>query len=549
MSDPVGNDEQADLAVQAADPTTPLTRLQYLAQHHPELRASIAENPSTYPALLEWLGNLGMPDVDAALARRSQVTETGAPPAPLPETDQPDASDTAAGHEPGAADTEDGPTGSAEPATADPDDVDSDLEQTRIRPGAAVPLAETPDQDPAATAVWTDPDLTGGHGDETDEDTRPRPVERRSILGTGEQAAAWDAGPAAQSWQAAQQPAWQPAQQPEPAQEQPTRDTQQGWAQVQGWQAYGAADQVAGQQQPTGQPGQQYRPTGSAAIFPAAQDEEERRRPWWPLAVLAAVAAILVIIVILQLTGGDDEPEQGASPAAGEPTTEQQTEEATTGDEEASEVEAAREDLTALPENSSCEDPAGDAGTFATFAAAAAPDGQWAQASDADLVIDTLQGLQDSCSNVHAVEVAGAITDGGGEAPEALARTVDEAGTDWVDFARPAPDGAAEVSTFASPSGNILCDLTGDPARCTIVEHDFGAPDGCDDGTTMSVGMDGEASPDCENPVGDQGVALEYGESGVSGFFACTSEEDGMTCWNTLTGHGFSLARAGRDTF
>lgn len=55
---------------QAADPATPLETLAELAHRHPELRAIIAANPSTYPDLLEWLGTLGDPEVDAALRAR-----------------------------------------------------------------------------------------------------------------------------------------------------------------------------------------------------------------------------------------------------------------------------------------------------------------------------------------------------------------------------------------------------------------------------------------------------------------------------------------------
>ncbi|WP_164737345.1 hypothetical protein [Georgenia sp. SYP-B2076] len=64
--------DDVDLARQAADPGTPLTTLHRLAQDHPGLRAAIATNPSTYPALLGWLGRLGVPEIDAALAARAE---------------------------------------------------------------------------------------------------------------------------------------------------------------------------------------------------------------------------------------------------------------------------------------------------------------------------------------------------------------------------------------------------------------------------------------------------------------------------------------------
>ena len=71
----------------AADPATDLGELARLAHEHPELRAIVAANPSTYEGLLDWLGEFGDPEVDAALARRRAtvapaVAPTAAPAAP-----------------------------------------------------------------------------------------------------------------------------------------------------------------------------------------------------------------------------------------------------------------------------------------------------------------------------------------------------------------------------------------------------------------------------------------------------------------------------------
>lgn len=57
----------------AGDPSTPLAELQDLAQNVPEARPYIAENPSTYPALIEWLAEFEDPDIHAALARRERA--------------------------------------------------------------------------------------------------------------------------------------------------------------------------------------------------------------------------------------------------------------------------------------------------------------------------------------------------------------------------------------------------------------------------------------------------------------------------------------------
>ena len=64
-------DPDAALLAEAADPATPLARLQELATH-PRARVAVAANPSTYPALLTWLSQLGDPAVNEALGRRGQ---------------------------------------------------------------------------------------------------------------------------------------------------------------------------------------------------------------------------------------------------------------------------------------------------------------------------------------------------------------------------------------------------------------------------------------------------------------------------------------------
>ncbi|GII98150.1 hypothetical protein CLV28_1421 [Sediminihabitans luteus] len=54
----------------AADPATPLDVLATITAEQPELRPYVAANPSTYPALLDWLAQLGDPEVDRALRSR-----------------------------------------------------------------------------------------------------------------------------------------------------------------------------------------------------------------------------------------------------------------------------------------------------------------------------------------------------------------------------------------------------------------------------------------------------------------------------------------------
>lgn len=58
-------------AAQASDPATPMAVLADIVQNAPELRAQVAANPTAYPALVEWLGQLGDPEIDAAIRSRT----------------------------------------------------------------------------------------------------------------------------------------------------------------------------------------------------------------------------------------------------------------------------------------------------------------------------------------------------------------------------------------------------------------------------------------------------------------------------------------------
>ncbi len=64
------NLNQALLAVQ--DPRTPAADLATIAQRHPELRRLVAAHSNAYPGLLDWLDNLGDPDLSKAVAERRQ---------------------------------------------------------------------------------------------------------------------------------------------------------------------------------------------------------------------------------------------------------------------------------------------------------------------------------------------------------------------------------------------------------------------------------------------------------------------------------------------
>lgn len=69
FEEPVATNPYGFTAEQALT-TTDQMQIAQIAQYAPELRACIARNPNTYPALIEWLGQFGDPAINAALAFR-----------------------------------------------------------------------------------------------------------------------------------------------------------------------------------------------------------------------------------------------------------------------------------------------------------------------------------------------------------------------------------------------------------------------------------------------------------------------------------------------
>lgn len=111
----------------------------------------------------------------------------------------------------------------------------------------------------------------------------------------------------------------------------------------------------------------------------------------------------------------------------------------------------------------------------------------------------------------------------------------------------PAPDGAREMTSFTSPSGNITCTLGDDQVSCTIKEYSFNAngPSCSNNSTpfTATVTTQSSAGGSCQTAFKASGTTLAYNSSAKHGVFACTSTEEGVTCWNTLNGQGFTVNR------
>lgn len=115
--------------------------------------------------------------------------------------------------------------------------------------------------------------------------------------------------------------------------------------------------------------------------------------------------------------------------------------------------------------------------------------------------------------------------------------------TDEDEQARPAPEDAQDLTAFSAPSDNIHCTLSDSDVMCTIEEHMFDTPSGCDDAVTVRVGSDGSAETACDENVGAQGENLDYGQTTGNDDFACEATQTHFECWSQQSGNGFQLAR------
>jgi len=140
-------------------------------------------------------------------------------------------------------------------------------------------------------------------------------------------------------------------------------------------------------------------------------------------------------------------------------------------------------------------------------------------------------------------------TPGNPASPDQTATSPTPSASASVEEKYPAPQGAVAAQSFVSPSGNIACDLGADSVSCTIAEHDYatnGFP-ACEGTTTVVATVDG-AGLDCGSTVTGGTGALDYGVFAANGHSACASTEDGVSCWNTVSGKSFALARGGWQT-
>lgn len=135
-------------------------------------------------------------------------------------------------------------------------------------------------------------------------------------------------------------------------------------------------------------------------------------------------------------------------------------------------------------------------------------------------------------------------------------RTVSPEATESpVEMLSPPPADAVEATLVDTHSQNISCELHDDQVACSIATRyygEMGLPD-CDSDLFSITLSEGTPELACgQSFLGTPGqhvTRLEYGQTATFSNYACTARETGMTCWNTYTGHGFTLARETQITF
>ena len=198
----------------------------------------------------------------------------------------------------------------------------------------------------------------------------------------------------------------------------------------------------------------------------------------------------------------------------------------------------------------------------------AAPEAQ--KSSEAALPAQAPSDSSDKSADKPAAQAtdkpadAPADKDATAQAPSEPAAPADESAGQATSFV---PDNLVSEKTamIVSPSGNIGCDLSAHFAGCGVLSYRSDATYGRDEagspkwwfdlssGDAPQLGGRSEGAFSLDEAFRGGGSSspqvVEYGQSVTFGSWVCSSEETGMTCRNTETGHGVFLSSARYETF
>lgn len=540
--------EASELESLAADPLTDWDVLHWIAENYPGLRPTVAANPGTYQELVDALGHLGDPAVDAAIAQRRRSRNISA---------QAAATNPLAGmyetYTQGIPAYREDRNGSSRYEYKDLDYSQPDYGHGYGQGMRVAGYAELPDPsaDESAAEQLMDtvaadespPALPGPrHSAETpeaadaDDDADTAPVARVAPVPPAAPGVAPSAGPESEA---------QPHQDTEPDDEPVPYAAAPAAA-----PAATAAPAPPPPEAPEVPPATQATAAQPAHGQPAYVEEEKRRRAGAGLLILGTLLVLVgigaAVALVMMLFGGDDE-QPVADPDPGGDQAQQAEEEAAEEDEQngAAELDEARAEAAGLPEASDCESGQ-DASVVAEFLSAGEGSDGFPAEEDSAVLEETFTGLQEECSNTYAAGVFEAARSGE-QAPEGDAGTALTAvGTGWVDRSMGPPD-AEQMDSFSMHGGNIQCEFD-DGVRCTVYNHEYPAPEGCEEGTTYQMQVDGgTAEHHCEDPVQAEPDrdTLQENEAATDGFLVCVNTSDRVSCYNSVDGSGFELSEIG----
>lgn len=158
---------------------------------------------------------------------------------------------------------------------------------------------------------------------------------------------------------------------------------------------------------------------------------------------------------------------------------------------------------------------------------------------------------------IVALGVTAILVLGGGSEPDDTATGTPGTSSSGSPAATSPAEGETASSSadqrFASPTGNIVCDMTADGVTCTIANTSVEAPqiDGCTGAGTGHVitltadGVDVPCTDQAPSAAGADVQVLQYGSSQQVGDYTCTSGSNGMSCVDGA-GTGFRIATAER---
>lgn len=286
---------------------------------------------------------------------------------------------------------------------------------------------------------------------------------------------------------------------------------------------------------PTPRPQEQQPTAGDTVLMPAASVRSPRdRRTMMILLGCAAFVVLAGIIGSLALVLGQP-PNFAGQPR--ESTTDTSTASASASPSASATTTEPAANLDQLGA-SGCSAATKDAQLLVDYGKENSSDSTWKTKDAEAKVVKAMENLKRKCQDSYATQVAETAKASGATA--ALAGTLDKVSKKQV---RPAPQGALAHQQIVSPSKNITCQLFDDRVACNVRNRDYQECPGAE-AFTVSVDQQGKGAT-CSAGVdsADGAQTLAYGQSTAHGEFACTSESSGMTCWNTVSGKGFSISK------